>query len=406
MKRILTICKKELKDTIRDRRTLLSMVVLPMVLMPLLTVGMGKLMESQIQKSEEKQVRVAVRGGVYAPELMNLLKNDTTIQLEEVPDGDLTELVRDDQAEAGMEISPDFSDKVAAFEPVTVTVYSDSTDDIYGTVMPRISAALALYNQQVRAERFATAGIDASILTEIQINPVDVSTEQERGGFGLGFLLPLMIVMWATIGGQYTAIDVSAGEKERRTLEALLLTPVKRLHLVLGKFLAVATVSLVSVIISMGSMYFAVVRFGFPGVEDGVVDSGGTASRVSFTIDPEAVALMLGVSLLLVCMFSAVLLSIAIFAKSFKEAQSYISPAYLIIVLPVTLINSIPSFKPSLGFYAIPGVNATLLFKDLLKSIYDPLAISITFISLLVYATVSLLVAARIYEQEGVLLKN
>src|SRR5690606_7638915 len=111
----------------------------------------------------------------------------------------------------------------------------------------RVAAGISQYNSQLIQSRLMDQNVDPTVLIGATIEPVDVASSQEKSGFGLSFILPLFIVMWAITGGMYTAIDASAGEKERKTLEALLLTPASRLDIVLGKFLAVASVSLVSI---------------------------------------------------------------------------------------------------------------------------------------------------------------
>lgn len=216
--------------------------------------------------------------------------------------------------------------------------------------------------------------------------------------------------MWSVLGGQYTAIDASAGEKERKTLESLLLTPVKRLDIVFGKFLAVATAALTSVIVSLSSFYVALKFSGFGSIMSQSNQASSSVAvpngLISFSIDPQTMILMLGVSLLLVLMFSAVILSIAIFAKSFKEAQSYIGPSYLVIILPVVIMNMVPNLKPALWLFAAPAINAVFLFKEILVGVYDFSHILVTIASLVVYSIIAIFVAGRIYSKESILFKE
>ena len=187
-----------------------------------------------------------------------------------------------------------------------------------------------------------------------------------------------------------------------------MLTPVDRLSMVFGKFLAVSTAALVSVIISLGSMYAAMITIGSEILSG---NFGGNTQALeslgfSLSVDPKTILVVLLVSVLLVLMFSAVLLSVSIFARSFKEAQSYIGPSYLVIILPVTIINSLPGFEPENWFFAIPVVNSVSLFKELLVGVFNVQHIIYTIVSLLFCAIISILFATRIYSKETVLFKE
>jgi sodium transport system permease protein len=280
------------------------------------------------------------------------------------------------------------------------------------TALAEFSAIVSNFNKQLVQQRFVQQNINPAVLSNVAVVPEDAATQKEVGGFVLGFLIPLFIVMWAIVGGQYTAIDVSAGEKERKTLEALLLTPVKRIDIVFGKFLAVSTVALVSIVAAITSLYATFIYAGKAGIPLGssINGSGAVASAVSgsfsFSVDPQVAVLLFVVSIFLVLMFSAILLSISIFAKSFKEAESYISPAYIIVILPVVLVNAIPGFQPTLLYFAIPAVNAILLFKELLLGVYDWGHILLTLVSLSIYSGIAIYIASKIYSKESVLFND
>jgi sodium transport system permease protein len=135
--------------------------------------------------------------------------------------------------------------------------------------------------------------------------------------------------------------------------------------------------------------------------------SGGlNVIPLNFSVDPQAAILLFAVSVFLVMMFSALILSISIYAKSFKEAESYISPAYMVVILPIVLVNSLPSFEPALWHFAIPAINAVLLFKEVLMGTYDTGHILMTFASLIVASVLAILIAAKIYSKESVLFSN
>ncbi|MEA1937246.1 MAG: ABC transporter permease [Patescibacteria group bacterium] len=410
LKTIFTIWKKEIRDTIRDRRTLLAMVIMPMFLMPVLTIGLFKFMDYQMEKQAEKIVKVSIIEKGEAPVFIEMIKSQEKIEIVET-NNNIKEAIANGDLDLGIIIPENFQENISKQEVVEITVIKKSTNMDSESALARIYFLMASFNDELLQERFANQEINPKILSKVAVVSEDVASEKETGGFILGLIIPLFIVMWSIMGGQYTAIDVSAGEKERKTLESLLFVPLKRMDIVLGKFLAVSTVSLTSVIISIGSFCIALIYSGGFGPMSTNIEGLDTEKMaesvvVNFSIDPQAILILLVVSLFLVLMFSAMILSVAIFAKSFKEAQSYISPSYLVVILPVILVNSMPGFEPDLWFFALPAVNATLLFKEVLMGVYDSGHILLTLSSLIIYSAIAIFIATKIYSKEGVLFRN
>lgn len=424
-KTILTIWKKEIRDTIRDRRTLLAMVVMPMFLMPVLTIGLFKFMDYQMERQAEKTVKVFIIEKDEAPIFVGMIKDQEKIEIVETKtvlpeslakdsseaEDKIRKAIAEGEIDLGIIIPENFQSSIKSQEEARITIIRKSTNMDSESASARIALLVANFNNQMLQERFADQEISPKILSKVVVAPEDVASEKETGGFILGLMIPLFIIMWSIMGGQYTAIDVSAGEKERKTLEALLFVPIKRMDIVLGKFLAVSTVSLTSVIISIGSFYIALIYsggFGPMATSEQELGAEKMAESVivNFSIDPVAILILLVISLFLVLMFSAIILSIAIFAKSFKEAQSYISPSYLVVILPVILVNSMPGFEPAFWFFALPAVNATLLFKEVLMGVYNSGHILLTLSSLIVYSIIAIFIATKIYSKEGVLFRD
>lgn len=387
----------------------MSSIILPLVLMPLLIIGIGKFTLYEIQKSQEQVVKISFVNEVEAPELVEIIKKQDKVEITKV-EGEMKEAVRNDKIDAGIIIPTDFQTSLEKQNPIQIKVIRDSTNNKSNTALSRILTGLATYNNQVLQTRFAKQKINPTVLSNVSVMPEDVATEKEKGGFGLGFILPLFIVMWSIIGGQYTAIDASAGEKERKTLEALILTPVSRLNIVFGKFLAVSTVALTSVVVSLVSLYIGLTMTGADLFNQASQVSNTNASsqnfNIVFSLEPKAIIILLVTSLFLVFMFSALLLSISIFAKSYKEAQSYIGPAYLVMILPAVLVNTLPGLKPALWFFVLPVLNAILLFKEVLLGTYDWGHILVTIGSLIIYSLAAIFIASQIYRREGILFRD
>lgn len=397
MRQIFTIWKKELRDTIRDRRTLVVSVIMPIVFMPLMMIGSFKAQEAQIKSSAEQVAVVAIENEDKAPTLSAFLKTQPKVEIKTFT-GNPMEMINSGQVQTVVSPTTDFEEKIKNNGSASVTIYAKSTENKSEVAATKIMTAINLLNQKVAADRLVVAKIDPNIIQSLKVQKQDIASEKEKGGFLLGLLLPMFIVIFTVIGGMYIAIDVSAGEKERKTLEALLLTPLSRLKIVAGKFAAVASTSITSVILSVSSLY-AAFKIWPPNLGEGF-------GNFQFSLSASTVIIMLGIGILLSIMFAGMLLAVAIFAKSYKEAQNYIMPFYLAAVLPVAILGSYPSFKPGIGFFFIPAVNAVLLFKENLMGVYSSSHIIITVTSLGFYCLIAIFVASKIYSKESVLFKG
>ncbi len=395
---ISTVYLKEMLDTVRDRRTLLVMVLMPLIFMPLLTIGFPMLTESQMAKSEQKISAVGVVGEENSPSLMSYLQrgaNVSRVAIEVVDN--LTAAIDDGLVKAGIKISEDFDASVARGYMGNVSIYYDSTNLASQTARDKIQSLLQGFRLELVAQRLNASGLNLSILSPFESGEVDISTEQERGGFFLGLMLPMMLGMFAAVGGMYTAIDVTAGEKERKTLERLLVAPASRFEIVLGKFLAVFTVSMVSVGISLFSMIVSVIvggSFLFP--------EGSFVVR----IPPLTVVIVLIMAALLAIMVNSIEIAVCMFAKSFKEAQNYATPVTFIVVLPAVLTMSMPGMEADVSMYAVPLVSGLLVFKDALLGSLVWRYVALAVATSALYAAVALMVAARLFNRESVLFRG
>jgi sodium transport system permease protein len=216
----------------------------------------------------------------------------------------------------------------------------------------------------------------------------------------LGGLIPYFVIVLCLIGAMYPAMDLTAGEKERGTMETILCSPVSRTHLVLGKFLMVLTASLSSAVLSMISMgaTFAAGR----GLMENFKQLGGTALPLQLSAGAMASVFFMVVPLAV--LFSAALLTIALFAKSYKEAQSYLSPLTILVVLPA-VISVLPGVELNAAFCFIPVLNISLISKELVAGTYHWGYIVLIFTSSCVYAAAALALAIRLFQREDVLFR-
>lgn len=394
MNAVVTVWKKEIKDTLRDRRTLATAVIMPIVLMPLIMVGSLKLQESQMKSLEQQEAILAVANQSAAPQLIDFLKKQDKIKMSEVS-SDFENKLKSGEIQTYITIPENFEGRLQKDEQVVVPLYQKSTDQKSTAAAQKVQAALLAYNQTLVAATLGAAGLDPKVLQIVAVEPKDIATEQEKGGFFLGMLLPMFIVVFSIAGGMYVAIDVSAGEKERKTLEALLVTPLSRFKIVAGKFLAVATTSATSVILSIASMY-AAFKIWPPNI----------GMSMTFDLNATTVVLMVLLGIILSVMFAGFLLAVAIFAKSFKEAQNYITPFYILAIVPVSLFSYIPGFEPPLALFLVPSVNAVFLFKESLLGETNWLHIGLTVVSSLAGAAITIVIATKLFSKESVLFRD
>jgi sodium transport system permease protein len=206
-----------------------------------------------------------------------------------------------------------------------------------------------------------------------------------------------MIVILSMIGAMYTAMDLTAGEKERGTLETILVSPIPRWQLATGKFLTILTTSVLSTVFAMISMTLTMAY--------GLMAAGPMAGEMALNITPVMIFIIFLMMIPTACLFSALLMSICIFAKSYKEAQSYVSPLMTIVILPA-MVTFIPGIDLNLKLAFVPLVNICLSIKEALMGNINWLYIAIIFLSTFIYAAFAIFVTHRMFEKESVLFRS
>lgn len=429
-----TIVRKELRETLRDRRTLTMMIVLPVLLYPLMIMGFGKLQTSQREATEERTSRVAV-WGVGPDDITQALGEDGKLRLEawaEVPadirstleSGDLvrppleaspaatgrSETPRQQEARRAEAMNPVLlaaraaiatrkTDAVLVFWPGAiealsseragdVSVYFDSVREDSLEARSRLVDRLDDYRDDVIARRLEGRGLDAGFSTGVDVRSSDVAPQERRSGQILGLFLPFILVTMSLLGGFYPAIDLTAGEKERGTMQTLLCAPLRPIEIIAGKFLAVWTICLIAALANVVSLGATVMRI-VPGEQLSV-------SPVTFVL---AFVMLVPVTFL----FSAVFLALASFAKDFKDGQNFLTPVYMALAMPAG-VSMLRGIELNAWTAFVPVVNIALLIKALLLSDAAAELVFLTLVSSVAYAVLALLLAARVFEREQVLL--
>jgi len=394
MRNILIIWAKELRDTVRDRRTLMVMVLVPILLTPALIVGMNAL----VRATSSKPVHIVVSGQTAAPQLVALLRRQPLVTV--TGSADPTGAVKRGNADAGLIIAAGFAARVEGGATGKLTVVVDSTQTSSDRALAAITAAREEYGARIVSGRLRARGVDPTVLNPVVATTQDVATKQALAGFLLSLIVPAFLVSYSVMGGMYTAMDIAAGEKERFTLEALLLSPATKLQITLGKLLAVSTVSIITIVLALAALFVALEKAPLTAT----TGTGGGGPALSLPMGSIALLALLGV--LLALAFSALELALSILARSFKQAQSYVMPLYLVAFIPTFALAAIPGLKLATAYYLIPVINAVLVFKETLVDAPTASHVLLTILTMLLFCLAAILVTLRTFSDERVLLRS
>jgi sodium transport system permease protein len=371
------VYRKEITEILRDRRTLvaigLAALATPLVLSVISQVA---------TKTATQEYTIGYSGDI--PTGLGELLGATSLKL--VP-------VCDPAAAAMRQV-----DIGVAFKPGEIDEYYDPSRQSAQIADTRLRTVIGQYSAAQAAAALQQRGIDPGILTPVRIvaRPLTSPIQAASNAF-LSFFLPYILITMILTGGFSAALDSSAGERERKTLESLLLTPAPRSRILLGKIGAVTTISLVAAVAAIGSMLVALSRVSLPK-ESGI---GHIA------VSPVAVPIMVWVAILIAISFSAVTLALGTLAKTFRQGQAYVTPLYFITIFPASIILFIPDFNPSLVYYLIPILNAVLVLRDaIVHNAVEWPTLVVTSISLIATGALAWYAALRLFTREALLTRS
>jgi sodium transport system permease protein len=397
---VAVVYRKELRDSLRDRRTVISMIVVPIVLMPLFTIGVGIVSIAVFGRAMRETPSVMVLGGEDSPKVMTALRDFKGIRI--VPSRpDYAERITNKQVRAAVEIPRDFDARIARGESATVHIYMYQGELRSALGADRLQTFFDGVRERTVRERLAVRHLPEDLAVPFGIEQKNIAPPEKVGGAVIGGLLPYFVILLCLTGAMYPAIDLTAGEKERGTIETILCSPVSRVHLALGKFFMVLTASLSTGLLSILSMGAA---FTIGKAILAHVSAVGS-SRLPLAISPTAIVWVFLMIVPLAVLFSATLLTIALFAKSYKEAQSYLSPLAVLVILPA-VISVLPGVELNAPLSLIPVLNTSLVSKEIVGGTYHWNYMALIFCSSCVYAAAALAIAIRLFQREDVLFRT
>jgi len=392
------VYKKELLDTLRDRRFLVASILVPILLFPVMTIGIGGLAAYMAIRTTQKEQAVMVRGAASAPEFVHELEKVKNISLVPAAE-DYVQQINDKKLQAAVEIPEGFEERLRSNpdQQLTVKVFHYQGELRSRTAVRAITRTLDEYVKGLVGSRLTARNLSIELLTPFAFGRENVASAEKVSGAILGMILPYMIILLCLSGAMYPAMDLTAGEKERGTMETILASPAGRVDLVIGKFLLVLTVAMITTATSIAS---------FTG-------TALLASRYISRFGPQfvlqvslkAVAAVFLLVLPLAVLFSAALMAISIYARSYKEAQSYIAPLMFLVILPA-MASFIPGVELNARFALVPILSISLLAKEIFSGQFPVHYILIIFGSTTVYAAVALYITLRQFHKEEVLFRS
>ncbi len=404
---IAIVYRKELLDSLRDRRTLISMVVVPILLFPLMTIGFGALAATLLRKAEKEASTIMLLGAENAPALAERIRKAAGFEV--VPSAaDYVARINDKKLRAAVEFPPGFEARVRsasslpdARERPAIKIYHYAGEIRSQFAVRGLERILREYRDRVVKNRLSSRGVSPDVLDPFDSKQENVASPEKVGGTVLGGIIPYFIIILCLTGAMYPAMDLTAGEKERGTIETILASPVGRTELVAGKFLMVLTASLATAVLSLAS--FAA-TFSLPFAAMKELGRAGR-SGLSFVISAKGVAAVFFMVMPLAVMFSAGLLALSLLARSYKEAQSYVSPLMIVVILPA-IAALLPGVELNAKLALIPILNTSLVSKEILTGNYPWGMILLIFGSSCVYALAALAVAVAAFKRESVLFRT
>ena len=393
---IVSIFKKELIDVLRDRRTLMFMVVIPILITPLLIIGSIKFQEYQNKKSEEKILKIAYINESEDSLTKELLSDQKGVKIiEGVQLDSIESYIKSDSLQGGLYLGKGFLKKIKTNSSGDVKIYYKSSD-LMSKSKKRMQAALDIYKEKIIAERLKQLNVDGQILEPITITNIDMATAKETLGKAIGGFIPYVLVMFIFLGAMYPAIDLGAGEKERGSLETLLSSPATKFEITMGKLLVVSLTGIVSGLVSVlgisSSLFF---------IDKIPVQIQETILEL---INPFMIFSIIILMIPIAIFFASMLLSISFYARSFKEAQSLMGPLNMVIIVPLFLSLG-PGMEMDHATALMPLINVGLLTKEILAGSVELIYFIETLFSLLFCAAIGIWFSVFWFKKENTIFR-
>jgi len=391
MKIILTVVKKEVTDTLRDKRTLITAIILPAIVIPMILFGAQKLQKNLMDKEGKKQLKIALIG--TSKTIKRQFEEDNFKLFDHYNLETGKKAILNDSLDAVVEFQSDFTVNVNQMKSGNINLYYKSTNLL---LYNRVSEKIDALKSQILNDRVKQLNISSEAFTPIVISKIDIASPKEQISKMIGGLLPYIFIMFCFTGCMYPAIDLITGEKEKGTIETLLTVPASRFKILVGKMITISLVGLSAALMTILGM---VVSLKFlPDIPQDFLNSISDMLSVKFIIMLFAMLLPLSI------FFAGLLSAIVIRTKSFKEAQSLVTPMVIVVIIPA-VIALMPGVELNWQTVWIPILNIALATKEIIAgTIVIEQYITIV-LSLTVLALGAAYISFKQFSKEGMVLK-
>ena len=391
LRSVWAVFRKEFRENLRDRRTLMSALVFGPLFGPILVAAVVQFGISHAEEQSDENILVAVTHAERAPNLLaHLRARGVDIEPVELSETAMRDAVATQKHKIILDIPEDFGARLQAGEPAPVILYSDGSRGFDRRGVGRVRALISQYGIEIAQLRFLARGIEPLSVLPISVQEIDVSTPSSRSVLVLN-MLSYIVLLAMLFGGLYLAIDATAGERERGSLEMLLTAPVPREHLIYGKIAAAAAYMFVSLVLTV--IMFAI-AISFVGLEQ----VGITAN-----LGPAAATKMIACCAPLILFGASYLSIISGFAKSYREAQTYLGLVITVPTMPL-MFAGILGLQAKTGLMFVPFLSQHLLLTTIVRAEpIVPLHVAISVTSTLVYGALLMFLAGRLYRREALL---
>lgn len=392
------VYRKELRDMLRDRRTLVNAILIPLLAFPVLMIGFVGVAILVASKATEKDLKVMVLNEQEAPQVAQRIRRELSFTMVPRSD-DYKAQINDKRLQLAVEFPPQMEEKIRTVpeDPQTIKLYFYEGELKSRSASNRVAGIVNAWRDEVVAARLEERGVDKSALEPFTFKKENAASAERVTGNILGFLLPYFVIILSLTGAMYPALDLTAGEKERGTMETILASPVRRVDLVAGKFLLTLTFSL-------STTALAIVSLAATLLVGATLLAGEISQKFVFAVSGKALAAVVFLLLPVTVLFSAGLMAIAVYARNYREAQNYLGPMMFLVILPA-LASMVPGMELNSKLALVPILNISLAAREILGGQYHWNLISIIFGSTAVYAAGALALAARQFNREEVIFR-
>jgi sodium transport system permease protein len=390
---IFTIFKKELKDTLRDRRTLMMMLVIPVLIFPIIMNVFVSISASFQKEAATKKIKIGMVGEKNNFLFQELKAVPATVGPKEIiVYKDTVSMLADlknDSIQLGTFVPADFNQYLDSMKPAPIVFYHNATDM---GMQERAEVYMKIIEDKAKQARFKKLKIDEAKVQPIVTEYRNIASDKEMIGKLAGGMLPYIFIAFGFIGCMYPAIDLFTGEKERGTIETLLTTPVARWQILFGKMGVVVLSGLTAATAALFGLFMSI------EVLD-VVDNKEILEIIHSILSVKFILMLYSLLIPLTIFFAGVMIPIAVYAKSFKEAQSIITPLNIVMVLPA-MVGFFPGIELNTVTACIPVVNIVLATKELIAGTLDFGLVALSFTVMLTLAVVAVIVSYKRFDKE------